>query len=140
MIKEAALNLINLIKLQPQYGNRVGYAIGARASDPMNNKLPLPFAWVLFMGDGVEKLEPYKQPCVILPRLRFVVRIGMRWANGSISGNDILNDTVLLEDTITSIQGQAYGNSQWRYEGQTLTELDDRQIWDQSYSIVLPYK
>jgi hypothetical protein len=139
VIAEAANNLIQLIKTNTQYTN-VGYAMGARAGDPMNNKVPLPYAWVIFMGDQVETLAVLKQPCVITPRLRFVVRIGMRWANQTTTGNDIMNDTVLLENTITSIQGQAYGNSQWRYEGQTLTELDDRQIWDQSYSIVLPYK
>lgn len=140
MIADLSSDLITATKsiASAKFGTapiRVGLAVGAKSIDPTLQKIALPAAWVVFIGDqNQSNLDQGECPAFV--KTEFVIKVFLEYSTES---DLITNQYPLLEELITTInarQGPA-GSKKWKYEGQTLDELTgNRIVFDQRYSIV----
>lgn len=145
VLNNLAQDLITKVKQIPGYQNRVGFAVGGRDIDPINRNLTLPFAWIIYMGNQPEQLQPgNNQYCKELLRYSFIVKIATKNANSTtnITGDMLLQTYLpILDDTckiIKSTSPDTYNGNKWRFEGEQLVEMDaERLVFDQVYSILV---
>jgi len=140
MISELGQDLLNKIKALPsgKLGTapvRVGLAVGATSIDPFLEKVQLPAAWAVFVGDATNSTSGQGQ-CGGTIVASFVLKVFVQYTNEK----DMLdNQYPLLHEIAKQINGQQgpVGAMKWKYEGQTLDELTgNRAVFDQRYSIV----
>lgn len=133
MIGSSAQDLVNRIRTIPEFGNRVSVTAGGKESDPMMYQGDYPKCWIVYRGDdNVSDVEGGE--CAVSVKAFYIVRILVQYGTQS----DLLtNQFPLLETVISSVIGYTptVGATKWRYEGQTVTEIDDdRLAYDQLYS------
>lgn len=139
MISELATDLLNKIKALPSgklgtTTKRIGLAVGATSIDPFMEKVTLPAAWAVFVGDQSNNTTQQGQ-CGEMITANFVVKVFVQYT----SEKDLLDTQYpLLHEIATQVNGQQgpTGSMRWKYEGQTLDELTgNRAVFDQRYSI-----
>lgn len=134
MIAENAANLVGLIRSVPSLANSAGFAAGGKAPDPALTKIPLPAAWVLYIGDKPNEPSTGANPAGQTLTANFVVMLYIPY----VSETDLeTNQYPLLEAVIQSIRGQqAPKGMKWHYEGQRLASVNpDRLSYEQRYSL-----
>lgn len=140
MISELGEDLLTKIKALPseKLGTnpvRIGLAVGATSIDPFLEKVTLPAAWAVYVGDATTVTSPQGQ-CANTVIAQFVVKVFVDY----ISEKDLLdNQYPLLREIAKQVNGQQgpAGAMKWKYEGQTLDEISgNRVVFDQRYSIV----
>lgn len=140
MIAELSADLLTAVKeiASNKFGitlKRVGLAVGAKSIDPTLQKVQLPAAWVVYIGD--QNLSALDQgECPAFTKTDFIIKVFMEY---STEADLIANQYPLLEELINTINGRQgpVGAKKWKYEGQTLDELTgNRIVFDQRYSIV----
>lgn len=140
MISQLGTDLLNKIKALPSgaLGTapvRVGLAVGATSIDPFMEKVKLPAAWAVYVGDINTSTDAQGQ-CGGTVVAQFVLKVLVEYTNEK----DLLdNQYPLLREITKQINGQMgpLGAMRWKYEGQTLDELTgNRAVFDQRYSIV----
>ena len=128
-------DLVTRVKSVASYNNRVGLAVGGKGMDPMNRELTRPAAWVIYSGDSALSTDPNSPSCIPLVSLNFIVTILVDYDDES---SLISTHLPLLHETILAIQGnEPIPGSKWIYNGQALTELTERMVWEQSYTILM---
>ena len=131
-------DIVNKVKSIPALEGRVGLALGGKNIDPTLRKLPVPNAWVIYMGDDVITRDEIN-PCVHLMRINFVVLISHEYQDHS-EAELITTDFPILHEVAQAIRGTQPTNlpgNKWVYEGQGLEIIDNRYVWAQQYSITL---
>lgn len=140
MISELGTDLLTKIKALPsgKMGSpqvRVGLAVGATSIDPFLEKVTLPAAWAVYVGDQSNNQGSQGQ-CGEMVTAQFVVKVFVQYTNEK---DMIDNQYPLLHEIAEQLNGQQgpVGTMRWKYEGQTLDELTgNRAVFDQRYSIV----
>lgn len=140
MISELGQDLLTKIKGLPsgKLGTnpvRIGMAVGATSVDPFMEKVPMPAAWAIYVGDQVNNTNA-QGACATTCTYQFVVKVFVEYN----TEKDMLdNQYPLLHEIAKQVNGQAgpTGSMRWKYEGQSLDELTgNRAVFDQRYSIV----
>jgi hypothetical protein len=140
MIGELSTDLLTAAKsiTSNKFGTttkRVGLAVGAKSIDPTLQKVQLPAAWIVMIGDqNQSNLDQGECPSFI--KTEFIIKVFMDYTTET---DLITNQYPLLEELINTINGRQgpVGAKKWKYEGQTLDELTgNRVVFDQRYSIV----
>lgn len=140
MIGELSTDLLTAAKsiASNKFGTttkRVGLAVGAKSIDPTLQKVQLPAAWIVMIGDqNQSNLDQGECPSFI--KTEFIIKVFMDYTTET---DLITNQYPLLEELINTINGRQgpVGAKKWKYEGQTLDELTgNRVVFDQRYSIV----
>ncbi len=114
---------------------RVGLAVGAKSIDPTLQKVQMPAAWVVFIGDQNQSTSDQGE-CPAFIKTEFIIKVFMEYTTES---DLVTNQYPLLEELINTINARQgpIGAKKWKYEGQTLDELTgNRIVFDQRYSIV----
>ena len=133
-IETVTQDLIARVKAIPAFGNRVGLSVGGQEIDPINRDMPRPAAWVVYVGDDLAQGSAMN-PCQTLIRLNFVVKILVDYSDETTLATTTFP---LLHEVVQAVQGGSpVEGAKWLYESQGLTELTERMVWDQSYSILL---
>lgn len=126
-------DLVTRVKTVSSFSNRVGFTVGGQDMDPLNRDLDIPAAWCVYTGDEIVSVSPMN-PCSSLIKLNFVVKVLVPYPS---SETTLLTTYLpLLHEVVSAIQGGSpVSGSKWLYEGQGLTEMSERLVWDQSYSV-----
>jgi len=141
MISELGTDLLTKIKALPsgKLGTtpvRIGLAVGATSIDPFMEKVQLPAAWAVYVGDNLNTNDVQGNACGNTAVAQFVIKVFVEY----ISEKDLLdNQYPLLREIAKQVNGQPgpKGAMKWKYEGQTLDEITgNRVVFDQRYSIV----
>jgi len=136
MYSSNATSLLGLIRTNPALASVTGLALGGRGDDAGLVDVPVPFAWVTFIGD--ENTDPKKEGIVANPPtllLKYAVIIGIPYT----SEEDLLTvQYPLLRAVCLSINGQqSPTGSRWRYIGTRPPAINpDRQVFSQLYTTI----
>lgn len=126
-------DIVDRVKAIPEFGGRVGLAVGGQEIDPINVELHRPAVWVIYVGDDIISDNEINS-CFEIIKLNFVVKILVDYDNET---NLIGTHLPLLHKVVGAVKGNEpiYG-SNWIYDGQGLEALEpSRMVWAQSYSI-----
>ena len=133
-IQLATQDLITRVKSVSSFSNRVGLTVGGQDIDPINRDIVLPAAWVVYVGDDLVEGSSMN-PCSTLLKVNFVVKILVDYSDETTLA---ATSFPLLHEVVQAVQGGVpVPGGKWLYEGQGLTELSERMVWDQSYSVLL---
>lgn len=137
MIGELAQNLINLVKKtegDPFGPNnlRVSMSMGGKEKDPLLNKVQRPAAWIIFTGDTNASVSP-RPSCAQMVQYTFTVQILIDYTTDT----DMLTKQLPILDAVRRSVHSVTGpqGNMWTYAGQQLTEMNDRLIYEQNYTI-----
>lgn len=135
-ISLASRDILTRVKALPELENRVGFTVGAQDMDPMNDKLALPFCWIVYTGDNVVANNEVKPSCQLL-KLNYIVKVAIDYDRNE---TELIDVRLPLLHTISSAVGgespTGLPGSYWMYEGQSVESIDsDRMVWVQNYSI-----
>jgi len=133
-ITHISQDIVDKIKAIPEFGGRVGLAVGGGEYDPINRELTRPAAWVVFTGVPVtDAVEPAVQ--MVGVSYTFVVKLLIDYnTEQQLIGTDL----PLLENTIVAVKGTditGLGFHRWSFTGMALESLDvDRMVWVLNFS------
>ncbi|RKZ94796.1 MAG: hypothetical protein DRQ46_09370 [Gammaproteobacteria bacterium] len=135
-ISATSRDIVNRVKALPELSNRVGFTVGAQDMDPMNDKLTLPFVWIIYTGDNLVSTNEINPGCEFI-KLNYIVKVAIDYDRDE---NELIDTRLPLLHTIAdALVGETPAilpGSAWLYEGQSVESIDsDRQVWVQNYSI-----
>jgi len=137
MIAELTQNLLDLVKATEDtpFGNnnvRVSLAMGGKDKDPLLTKVPKPAAWIVYTGDS-NAATTSRPLCAQQLVHTFAVQIIMEYTNDA----DLLaNKLPVLDKVRRAVHAvTGFNGNIWNYDGQQLSELSDRLIYEQRYTI-----
>ena len=127
---------VDKVKTATLLDSRAGLAAGGQAADPKMRRAPLPCAWVIYAGDANTSTEPRAIGSVTDVQHEIIVKVLTAY-NTEQSLKTVSYPT--LQDVINSMTTEPVSTSgtceHFKYEGQTLEELDDRIVYIHRYSI-----
>lgn len=132
MIAEIAQDLVDKLKTNAEFGDRVSLILGGQKFDPTNRQLAMPSAWVLF--DNIVATQKTNSSCLQPVTLQFVTKILLPYGDVDLTGPAHLP---FLEAVIKSVRGtQAIlGANNWRFEQLVWDEISDRMVFEATFSI-----
>lgn len=127
---------VDKVKSATNIDSRAGLAAGGQPSNPTMRKAPLPCAWVIYAGDSNTSTETRAIGPVVDVQHEIIVKVLTAY-NTEQSLKTVSYPT--LQNVIKSMTAEPVSTSgscdRFKYEGQTLEELDDRMVYIQRYSL-----
>lgn len=129
IIETATQDLVDRVKAIPEFGGRVGLAIGGTDIDPINRDLEQPFAWVFFTNAAVIDGSKISTKFASIA-YSYIIKVVIDYGSES---ELISTGLPVLEKTISTIKGNQINGlamQSWSFDGMTLEDFDkDRMVW-----------
>jgi hypothetical protein len=134
-IAELATNLMDKLKSVAAMGNRVGLAAAGGITDPSMASVPLPAAWIMYEGDGIQYRSPQQGDIDYI----FTVALMVSY----VDQQDLLNIQLpTLEALARSVSGQESTDfaMRWQYQGAQLVDVfTDRLVYELKFMASASY-
>lgn len=127
---------VTKVKSAANIDSRAGLAAGGQAADPKMRRAPLPCAWVIYAGDANTSTDTRAIGSTVDIQHEIIVKVltayNTEQSLKTVSYPTLQNVIKAMTTEPVSLTGPC---DRFKYEGQTLEELDDRIIYVQRYSL-----
>jgi hypothetical protein len=126
VIGESAQALLELVQTVPALASSSGLMVGANTIDPQNIKLPLPAAWVLYVGDKPDAEDGN----LVENQVDFTSTFFVMVFVPTTSQADLRDvQYPLIQSVIGAIQGQLAPNgNRFSYRGQSISNWNQGRL------------